>query len=77
MQVYGCLEFSAPWSIDQKEGATMVAGRVPSMGVPMRLWTHAALSRLGGRWTEERRYFLVPFMPCLEHLSSSLRDTWG
>lgn len=41
MQAHRCPRFCAPRSIYEKEGA--------ATGVPMRLWTHAALPRLRGK----------------------------
>lgn len=43
---------------------------------------HEALGPCGsaqawGQVEKERRHFLVPFVPCLKHLSSSLKNTWG
>ena len=63
MQVRRPPEFSARWSVSQEEGTTMEAGGVPSMGIPMRLWVHAALPRPGGRWRRREGTFL--FHLCL------------
>lgn len=78
MQDHRTPEFFAPWSIGQEEGVTVEAG-----GSPFHGGSHEALGPCSSAqaWEQvmekERRHFLVPFVPCLKHPSSSLRDTWG